>query len=348
MTCTAPPVLPETGAARVGTAALAWLSAHREGFALDAHALSAHGDVNTSWKPLGELAQVCGRVRERTHPADPRHRAAADLLDFAWRQTGEGHLFTALQRLEPFATYPLEVYAAFASAGLRHTGYERAAATVAGTRGWRATEQDPNRRLGILNSERHSGIPRHGPPAPALRRTWLGALPEPWTFERAAGYALTHVVFHLTDWGRTPDGIPPDLTGYLGHWLPPWLDTCLEARSWDLACELTAVAASLPAPPDRALLRETWARLARAQHPDGSLPETGGTEDLPAPSGFRGCYHSTLMAAFAAALTTARLGEPGTPAAASKAPRTPEPGTPEPGTPVSAPTAPATTRSTPR
>jgi hypothetical protein len=326
MTRTTPPVVRENPAGRVGAAALSWVSTHRDGFALDARALSADGDVNTSWKPLGELAQVCGLVRDRTDPADPRHRTAADLLGFAWRQTGDGRLFTALQRLEPFATYPLEVYAAFASAGLREPGYERAAATVTGTRGWRATEQDPNRRLGILNSERRSGLTRHGPVAPALRRTWLGALPEPWTFERAAGYTLTHVVFHLTDWGRAPDGVPPDLAGYLGHWLPPWLDTCLEGRQWDLACELTAVAASLPTAPDRGLLHDTWTRLAAAQHADGALPETGGTGGAPAPSGFRGCYHSTLMAAFAATLTTTRPGDEATPV----------------------PTAPTTPRSTPR
>jgi hypothetical protein len=317
MTRTAPPREEEVPARRVGTAALAWVSAHRDGFALDAHALSAHGDVNTSWKPLGELAQVCARVRDRTGRADPRHRTAADLLDFAWRQTGHGRLFSALQRLEPFATYPLEVYAAFASAGLREPGYERLAAAVAATRSWRATEQNPNRRLGVLNSERRGGIPRHGPVAPALRRTWLGARPEPWTFERTAGYTLTHVVFHLTDWGAHPGGVPPDLTEYLGHWLPPWLDTCLEGRQWDLAAELAAVAASLPAPPGRALLHDTWTRLAAAQDADGALPETGGGDGVPAPSGFRGCYHSTLMTAFAAALTTARPADENPPVPAA-------------------------------
>ncbi|MFD9204371.1 DUF6895 family protein, partial [Streptomyces anthocyanicus] len=133
-------------------------------------------------------------------------------------------------------------------------------------------------------------------------------LPEPWTFERAAGYTLTHVVFHLTDWGLTPLGIPPQVADYLHQWLPPWLDTCLEDGQWDLSCELLAVAGSLPGPPDLTMLRDSWAKLARAQDPSGAVPEVGsGREGHPVADDFAGCYHSTLMTLFAAVLTDDRL-----------------------------------------
>ncbi|MFI8166307.1 DUF6895 family protein [Streptomyces sp. NPDC085931] len=282
-------------------AALAWVSAHRADFALGEDALAADGQVDRSWKPLGELAQVCATVTRRTPPGDPLHTRAADLLAFAWRQTGEGDLFLRLQRLEPFATYPLEVYAALAAAGYRHPGYEAATATVARTRGWRHTEQEPTRRLGLLMAEGQGGIHRDEPREGALRRTWLGGLPEPWTFERSAGYALTHVVFHLTDWGRADGGVPGDLTDYLAHWLPPWIDTCLDARMWDLACELLAVAASVPGLPGGTVPDDAWERIAAARDPSGALPEEGEAGDPGAC--FAHHYHSTLMAAFAAALT---------------------------------------------
>ncbi|GAA4788868.1 DUF6895 family protein [Streptomyces ziwulingensis] len=304
----------------VADAALGWVRAHRGEFALGAAALAPDGQVDRTWKPLGELTQVCATVRRRTAPEDPSHLLARDLLDFAWRQTGHGELFLALQRQEPFATYPLEVYAAFAAAGLRHPGYEAAAATVARTRGWRRTEQHPTRRLGLLSAERHTRIHRPGPPEAVLDTTWLGGLPEPWTFERSAGYALTHVVFHLTDWGRAAQGgAPPALADYLTHWLPPWLDTCLEARMWDLSCELLAVAASVPGLAEStgsAVLREAWSRIAAAQHPSGAVAEEGAfeTEHLDPGEDFTHCYHSTLMAAFAATLATA------TPATATPAP----------------------------
>ncbi|MGW8063867.1 DUF6895 family protein [Streptomyces ziwulingensis] len=306
---------------RVEEAALDWVTAHRDGFTLGDDALAADGQVNRTWKPLGELAQVCASVSACTAPSDPVHVRVTELLDFAWQQTHRGELFPLMQSLEPFATYPLEVYAAFASAGHRHAGYEASAAVVARTRGWRLTEQYPTRRLGVVEAERRSGLRPHGRVPQALGRTWLGGLPEPWTFERAAGYALTHVVFHLTEWGRTPEGMLPDLADYLLHWLPPWLDTCLEARMWDLSCELLAVAASLPHPPERTVLEDAWQRVAAAQHPSGAIPEEGATQDVTQdaagaaagaaagqdPYAFTDCYHSTLMAVFAAALTTARL-----------------------------------------
>ncbi|MFR0354277.1 DUF6895 family protein [Streptomyces sediminimaris] len=295
----------------VAAAALAWTGEHRADFALGEEAFTAEGPVDLTWKPLGELAQTCVGVRRRTPRSDPLHACASDLLAFAWRQTGRGELFLRLQELEPFATYPLEVYSVFAGAGFRHAGYEAAAATVARTRGWRLTEQEPTRRLGLLNAERRSGIHRQERVAHALRRTWLGGLPEPWAFERAAGYALTHVVFHLTDWGRREEDVPADLADYLSDWLPPWLDTCLDAGLWDLGCELLIVAASLPRPTDTALLRDAWARLVHAQHDSGAVPLTApdparDTAADPDP-GFVHCYHSTLMAAFAAALSADRL-----------------------------------------
>ncbi|MGI5379961.1 DUF6895 family protein [Streptomyces sp. CA-251387] len=300
----------------VGAAAFAWLSAHREYFALGEDALTRDGHVDATWKPLGELAQTCASVRAHTAPWDPLHACAADLLRFAWQQTGQGELFRRLQRLEPFATYPLEIYSVFAAAGFRHAGYEAAAATTARTRSWRLAEQEPTRRLGVLKAERRSGIHRSEQAAQALRRTWLGGLPEPWTFERSSGYALTHVVFHLTDWGRTPADVPADLAAYLAHWLPPWLDTCLDAGMWDLSCELLVVATSLPDPPDLPTLEDAWTRIAEAQCTSGALPEArrGDEEAGPEPD-FRHCYHSTLMAAFAAAQTvkclTGGQGVPG-------------------------------------
>ncbi|MEV5312146.1 hypothetical protein [Streptomyces sp. NPDC052610] len=302
----------------VAAAALAWVSAHRDEFALREDALTADGQVNFTWKPLGELAQVCSTVRLHTPPPDPLHDRASELLRFAWRQTDDGEKFLSLQRLEPFATYPLEVYSVFAAAGLRHPRYESAAGVVARSRGWRLTEQEPTRRLGVLRAERRSGIRRPEDAARTLRGTWLGGPAEPWSFERSSGYSLTHVVFHLTDWGRAPRGVPEDLAAYLADWLPPWLDTCLDAGMWDLGCELLVVAASLPRPPDRALLRDAWPRIARARYDSGALPEeepdgrTGPEPDFPH------CYHSTLMAAFAASVTLARLtadtatGEPPT------------------------------------
>ncbi|MET9800935.1 hypothetical protein [Streptomyces sp. NPDC006368] len=300
---------------RMGEAALRWVSDHRDGFRLDDDALDPGTNAGLTWKPLGELAQVCVCVGRSTLPGAPLHRLASDLLDFAWRQTEDGALLLELQRLEPWATYPLEIYAAFASGGLRHQGYEEYASSLLRTRGWRMIEALPNRLLAVINSEGRSGLPAHEEAGTVLGRTWLGSLPEPWTFERTAGYTATHVVFHLTDWGRAVHGVPPWLADYLETWLPPWVDTCLEDEQWDLGCELLAIAASLPRPPAKAVTETAWSRVAGAQDASGALPEVGGGHGGQAgPRDFLHCYHSTLMLAFAAALTTARTESAATPA----------------------------------
>jgi hypothetical protein len=304
---------PDTEAVRdVRRTAFDWVLAHRGGFTLGDEALAPDGRVDDTWKRLGELAQVCATTVRHTAPDDPVHDIARDLLAFAWEQTGRGALFLEVQRLEPFATYPLEVYGALASAGLRHPDYEEAAALVARTRGWRLTEQTPTRRLGVGCAERLTGVGAHAPGPPAWDRTWLGGRPEPWTFERDSGYALTHVVFHLTDWGRADHGPPPALATYLAHWLPAWLDTCLEAGMWDLSCELLAVAATVSPPAGLPDAPDAWRRIAAARHDTGALPEERDWERAhDAAADFARCYHSTLMAAFAAALTLRHTRQPG-------------------------------------
>ncbi|WP_228973117.1 hypothetical protein [Streptomyces sp. DH12] len=291
----------------VAGAALGWLSAHRPDFRLGQRALEPDADPNASWKRVGELAQLCTCVRRSTPPGSPLHTAATALVRHAWQEAGDGALFLDVQRLEPNATYPLEVYAAFAASGLRHPPYEELVGLLVRTRSWRTPELLPNRLLGVLNSEHRAGFAPHGPMDGPLRRTWLGALPEPWLFEKTAAYTLTHVVFHLTDWGHRPDAVPDDIAAYLLTWLPPWLDTCVEAEQWDLCGELLAVAASLPRPPAPDATEEAWAALAAAQDGDGAVPEVGrGPRGEDVPHVFVNCYHSTLVTAFAATLTAAR------------------------------------------
>lgn len=296
--------------ARMGEAGLRWLSENRDGFRLGDDALEATTEVNRTWKPLAELAQMGVAVTRLTPPDTVQHQLAADLLAFAWKQVDDGALLLELQRLEPAGTYPLEFYAAFASAGLRHQEYEQFASALARTRSWQATEQHPTRLLGLLNTERRTGLPLQDETTTVLHRTWLGSLPEPWLFERTAGYAATHVIYHLTDWGHTVNNVPPQLAAYLELWLPPWLDSSLEDRQWDLSCELLAVAASLPRPPDTAVIENAWAQVADAQDTSGALVEVGPAPHRPAmPRGFFHCYHSTLSMAHAAALTAARLNK---------------------------------------
>ncbi|NJP66082.1 DUF6895 family protein [Streptomyces spiramenti] len=288
---------------------LRWISGHADRFRLPAEMTdpTAGTELNWTMKPLGELAQLAVAIRRATPPGCELHATADQLLDLSWHELRQGELLLELFHGEPHATYPLEIYAAFAGEGLRHDGFEAFARDLCATRAWRGTEMDPQRRLGVINAERRARLTPTGDRDAALRRTWLGVLPEPWAFDQSAGYSLTHVVFHITDWGARPQQVPADIAGYLRTWLPAWLDTCLDAERWDLTCELLAVDSALPTPLDPRHTRPAWRRLAAARGPDGALPE-GGPALLPEhPDAFRLSYHSTLACAFAAALAAGRL-----------------------------------------
>lgn len=103
--------------------------------------------------------------------------------------------------------------------------------------------------------------------------------------------------------------MPEKTDAYLRTWLPAWADGCLESGQWDLTGELLAVGASLPGPPPLELLDAVWPVLADVQHTTGCVPETGVPvhEDAPDPYPFIDCYHSTLVTAFAAALSLRTL-----------------------------------------
>lgn len=114
-------------------------------------------------------------------------------------------------------------------------------------------------------------------------------------------------------------GLPPALVAALARHLPgrPYVRPELRAARGR---------GEPAAPPEPAVLEDAWQRVAAARAPSGAIPEEGAAQDAagpdpgPDPYDFTDCYHSTLMAAFAAALTTAATAAP--PDVRHAAPRT--------------------------
>ncbi|NLU67829.1 hypothetical protein HCC30_11180 [Streptomyces sp. HNM0574] len=289
-------------------AALSWLHSHLADFALPEDVDHPRIDRNVTLKPLGELAQISQCTLRHAPPGSEQRRTAGELLDAAWAEMRHGELFLTLVRGEPHATYPVEFYGAFSEAGLRHEEFEEYARFAAGTRAWRLTEHDPTRKLSLLNVQHRLGLPPGEDPQDAMRRTWLGGPAEPWAFELHAGYALTHHVFHVTNWGSAPWRLPGEVCDYLALWLPAWLDSCLEHGYWDLTGELLAVAACLP-DPGAVPVTEAWRAYAAVQGATGAIPESGPVPDEDAEGTFLACYHSTLTGTLAAVLASARAAD---------------------------------------
>ncbi|MGW1290387.1 DUF6895 family protein [Streptomyces sp. NPDC001118] len=227
-------------------------------------------------------------------------------MDFCWGQLKDGTLLYERLLRHPLVTHALEGYAHCARAGYRHPGVERLIGHFAATGTAAVVEHVPNRRLSVANTLRVLGHAQ-GLGAPGwetlTRATRLGSTPQPWHIDWMTGYAVTHTVFHLTDWGRHPAGLPDDVASYLAHWLPVWTDIWVETAQWDLVGELLIVGCCLPEPYGEIA---DWTRLAELQHADGLLPpDNEPVEDDPAIR-FGNHQHTTIAAAIAGTIALAR------------------------------------------
>ncbi|WP_320777996.1 DUF6895 family protein [Streptomyces sp. CRN 30] len=287
----------------VGVRAMQWLWEHRDGFRLDPDVDPEIGFLER-FKPIGELALVCKVLFREGVAGSEQARIARQLLDHAWRVSLDGgRMLVRGQRTEPISPIPFEVYLAFKELGHSQPEVERAVVLNHRTESWTAFEKAPTRRLGLSAFVRRFGLTPRPSEAEALADTWLARTPEPWTVEGHIAYDVTHAVFHLTDWGERPGGLPPRIADYLATWLPVWIDDWTDLERWDLLGELLVVDACLPEP---VLDERAWKALAAAQQPDGAMPAVrtmpeGGPDEV-----FDMVYHPTLVAAFASTLATSR------------------------------------------
>ncbi|KUM79147.1 DUF6895 family protein [Streptomyces curacoi] len=287
----------------VGVRALEWLWSHRDGFRLEPDVDPEVGFLER-FKPIGELALIC-QVLFREGVAGSRQAdLARRLLDHTWRHTLDGgRMLVRGQRIEPLSPIPFEVYLPYKEMGYSEPEVERATVLYHRLRSWSALELDPTRRLGLAAFQRRFGLTPHPPEADLVGPTWLARTPEPWTVSGHIAYDVTHAVFHLTDWGERPDGLPPDIADYLATWLPVWIDDWLDLKRWDLLGELLVVDACLPRP---TLDERAWEGFAAAQQPDGAMPAVRTMPEGEPDEVFDIVYHPTLVAAFASVLATSR------------------------------------------
>lgn len=287
----------------VGVRALEWLWAHRDGFRLE-HDVDPEVGFLERFKPVGELALIC-RVLFREGVAGSRQADLAHrLVDHTWRHTLDGgRMLVQGQRIEPLSPIPFEVYLPYKELGYSEPEVERATALYHRLSSWSSLELDPTRRLGMAAFQRRFGLTPSPPEADLVDATWLARTPEPWTVSGHIAYDVTHAVFHLTDWGENPDGLPPDIADYLATWLPVWIDDWLDLQRWDLLGELLVVDACLPRP---TLDERAWAGFAAAQQADGAMPAIRTMPEGEPDEVFDVVYHPTLVAAFASVLATSR------------------------------------------
>ncbi|MDT0442598.1 DUF6895 family protein [Streptomyces johnsoniae] len=288
---------------RIATRALGWLHTHRARAGLPADTTADLGDPNSVYKPLGETALAGSLVLRDAAAGSTDKRIAKELLDHSWAQFRQGDLLYERQLRHQLMTDPLETYAHFARSGYHHEGMARLLRHNAGLASVRAAEVVPNRRLAIANAARLAGVDLGTDWDALARATWLGAAAEPWAIDWMTAYAMTHTVFHLTDWGGRPEGLPVEMAGYLTTWLPVWIDIWREVSQWDLVAELMIVGACLEEP---LCDPESWAALAAVQHEDGLMPRDGEPVAEDEQQRFVDHQHTAVVAAVAGCVAVAR------------------------------------------
>ena len=287
----------------VGVRALQWLWARRDGFRLEPDVDPEVGFLER-FKPIGELALICRVLFREGVAGSEQAELARRLVDHTWRDTLDGgRMLVRGQRIEPLSPIPFEVYLPYKELGYSEPEVERAAALHHRLDSYAALELHPTRRLGLAAFQRRYGLTSRPPETDLVGATWLGRTPEPWTVGGHTAYDITHAVFHLTDWGERPEGLPPHIADYLATWLPVWIDDWLDLERWDLLGELLVVDACLPRP---TLDERAWQAFAAAQQPDGAMPAVRGLPEGAPDEVFDVVYHPTLVAAFASVLATSR------------------------------------------
>ncbi|MER7765266.1 hypothetical protein [Kitasatospora sp. NPDC096140] len=292
-------------AQQLGTRALSWLhTCYQGGWGrLADNTIIDLAEPNDVYKPLCEAAMASSLVL-RDGVAGPQDaRAARDMLDGAWAQLREGDMLYERQLRHVTVTDPLETYAHFARVGYRHAALEELLESISRLRAVHAVEIQGSRQLAVANARRVIGLSHRPDWAELAARTWLGALPEPWTIAWSIAYQVTHTVFHLTDWGARPEDLPEPMRDYLRAWLPVWLDIWMEIGQWDLVGELLIVDACIGRP---MLGSSGWEALAAVQRADGLVPRDAEPVEEDPESAIRAHEHTAVVAVVAATVLLSR------------------------------------------
>ncbi|MGW2562009.1 DUF6895 family protein [Streptomyces sp. NPDC001514] len=304
-------------AGRVLEGALRWIEAHLEWFAPE------RWEEFLPPRPFrpGPLLELLGliRVLDRSGilPKDaPLATRALDLAEHAVSAPGFEH---GLRRGDELFPYHLNLIALLDLLGRPHPALRRAcSALLAADAGAHGRPYKP----ALTRIELRYFIDRGGFTAPAAlpdletlhRETIAARGPDVLQLTDSETYALTHVLFYVTDFGHRPPG--PGLGGSeeasrLRETVRILLGVHLARGSLDLLAELLLCDAALADGHASApAVHQGWHMLARAARPDGAVPSpvhrpeilTGLAGDKAAAYLFGTCYHTTMAAALAGAV----------------------------------------------
>jgi hypothetical protein len=256
-------------------------------------------------KALGELAFFCDFVLRADPESGERIQPILSFVSGVWSRR-------AYQDLIVRNPESLQLYALIYKS-LLHNGFDvsESAETIQMVidEGYATSVEAVPFRLMDLRNVLDGGRFRHTLPAMTelFERTMLARRPPLEYLTNADVYCITHAIFYRTDFGLDYSAV--ELHEEFAH-LPQIVDRLLglfvRLRDWDLTSELLICHRCLQSDPT-IIQDAAWEALDRAQLPDGSIPAPGfdpndaDASQSPADHAFEQNYHTTIVAALAAA-----------------------------------------------
>ncbi len=298
------------GLNRMEKRALAWVTEHLPYF--NPLRYTEMLKLDLAIKASAELALLCdcACTSASEDTAHGYQRLAAYLWSEVFRAPEiRDYLFTTELGLLTF-----NFYASLRGCGFRDDDHERKLREFLEDGYVSAAERIATRDLDFIHSLQKLGLESRGASAAEVyARSLLAQHPPLYPLTTDDIYAITHVIFFVSDFGRVSGCFSPADTDYLRTALPRLLQYCLRKGNWDLAGELMIClqAADLTAVPD---YRQALELLLAAQEDDGSFAGPVGDQQGRAWAAaqvahqnsdqtwrrFHDNYHTTLVALIAA------------------------------------------------
>lgn len=290
--------------------ALDWLDEHRELFNPLTHELDNSSTDIYLTKASGELGLLCMLYYRGTQgDVEPRVERFLQLLSSIWQQPQ--YQERIVRRPEYFQIYTM-LYVVLQQCNVITDASKELIQRVIDQGYVVAAETTPMRLL----DRRHMldcGQFRHSLPSyeQLYHNTLLAQTPELVYLTDTDVYAITHILFYLTDFGRSPSSILHGEHLTTIQWMiETLLGLYLRRKNWDLVGELLLDCYCLHWYPDT-VFDLAWKAIRNSQLPDGSIPgprysqEQRETLDSSASRDycFEENYHTTIVNAITSFLT---------------------------------------------
>lgn len=289
MAMTPCPVGPERGTAELAVRAFAWILDHAEQFRLGA--ATGRGKL-LAVKRLAELGTIAAARRD----VDPE---AERLFRFAWGELDGGRAIGDVIEVEPTIAI---AYLPFRRSGSHSRELERGLADPSwrvGHAGWSLLAKYV---VGFMLDA--IGIPPPWHQAAVLRQLHIFEPASHWPYALRVA-VMAHVVMWRTAMGAHWAALATEEMAEFNGRLPEWSARLSGAGLLDPLAELIIANTCVRGAP----LVEAWQPIIDAQRPDGSVPARVGADSRR----FEDVYHSTLVVALAATMTTRPLDTPRAP-----------------------------------